>query len=153
MYDLLIRNGAVLDGTGAPWFRADVALAGDKIAVIGHLADDEAAQAIDATGQFVAPGFIEEHSHSDVTFLVDPLAQSAVRQGITTMTVGLCGMSAAPVPAAQREAYVRDTPCFSYEGYTWSWESMGEYLEALRAARPAVNVAALVGHLPLRLGG
>ena len=80
MYDLLIANGRVLDGTGSPWRRADVAVAGDKIVAIGHLAGREAAQVVDASSMFVCPGFIEEHCHSDGTFVVDPLAQSAVRQ-------------------------------------------------------------------------
>ena len=96
MYDLLIKNGRVLDGTGSPWFRADVAVVGDRIVAMGRLGDREAAQTIDAAGHFVAPGFIEEHSHADVTFLVDPLAQSCIRQGMTTLVVGNCGHAAHP---------------------------------------------------------
>ncbi len=151
MYDLLIRGGRVLDGTGAPWFAADVALVGERVVAMGHLADREAVREIDAAGRFVTPGFVDEHGHSDVTLLVDPRAQSAVRQGITSLAVGACGMSAAPVREASRDAYRRATPVFSFEGYEWSWAGMGEYLEALRARRPSVNVVALAGHLPLRV--
>jgi N-acyl-D-amino-acid deacylase len=97
MYDLLVRNGRVLDGTGSPWFRADVAVVANKIGAIGILEDKQAAQEIDATGLFVAPGFVEEHSPSDVSILAGPQVQSAVRQGVRTTTVGLCSMSAAPV--------------------------------------------------------
>ena len=150
MYDVLIQNGAVLDGTGVPWFRADVALVADKIVAMGHLPDREAVTVIDATNRFVAPGFVEEHSHADVTLLVDPLSQSAVRQGMTTMAVGMCGMSAAPLQQAQRDEYRRAAPCFSFQGYDWTWQSMGEYLDALRTASPSVNVVSMVGHAPVR---
>ena len=151
MYDLLVRNGRVLDGTGSPWFRADVAVVANKIAAIGLLGDQEAAQEIDATGLFVAPGFVEEHSHSDVTILAGPQVQSAVRQGVTTITVGLCGMSAAPVNGEMRDEYRRAAPLFNFEGYEWTWDSMGQYREAAQAARPSANVAALVGHMPVRV--
>lgn len=151
MYDLIIRGGRVLDGTGAPWFEADVALVGDRVVAMGHLADREAIEEIDASDCFVTPGFVDEHGHSDVTLLVDPRAQSMVRQGITTLAVGSCGMSAAPVAEGCVEAYRGATPVFSFEGYEWSWHAMGEYLQVLRDQRPSVNVVALAGHLPLRV--
>jgi N-acyl-D-amino-acid deacylase len=150
LYDLLITNGRVLDGTGSPWYRADVAVAGDTIVAIGRLAGREAARVIDATGHFVTPGFIEEHGHSDVTYLVDPHSQSAVRQGMTTLVVGNCGMSAAPVSNEMLQTYLRGAPLFSFDGYDWTWEGMGQYLEAVAAARPSVNVTALAGHMPVR---
>ena len=150
MYDLLIANGRVLDGTGSPWRRADVAVAGDKIVAIGHLAGREAAQVVDASGMFVCPGFIEEHCHSDGTFVVDPLAQSAVRQGMTTMVVGLCGMSAAPVADEMLDVYTRSAPLFNFDGFEWKWRGMGEYLAAVQAAKPSVNVVSLVGNHPVR---
>lgn len=150
MYDLLISNGRVLDGTGSPWYRADVAVVGDTVVAIGRLADREAARIIDATGHFVTPGFVEEHGHSDVTYLVDPHSQSAVRQGMTTLVVGNCGMSAAPVSNDMLDTYLRGAPLFGFDGYEWTWQGMGEYLEAVRAARPSVNVAALAGHMPVR---
>ena len=150
MYDLLVRGGRVIDGTGGPWFRADVAVVGDRIVAMGHLEGREAARVIDAAGLFVTPGFVEEHSHSDVTVLVDPHAQSASRQGITTLVVGLCGMSAAPVTDGIREEYRRAAPLFDFDGYEWTWESMGGYLDAVRAAWPSVNIAVLAGHMPVR---
>ena len=126
--DLLIKNGNVIDGTGVPWYRADVAVAGDKIVDIGFLGDAEAAETIDASGRFVTPGFVEEHGHSDVTVLVDPRAQSAVRQGMTTLVLALCGMSAAPTAHSIRDVYTRAAPLFNFEGYEWTWEGVGEYL-------------------------
>ena len=150
MYDLLVRNGSILDGTGGPWFKADVAVVGDKIVEMGLLGGREAVRVIDATGHFVAPGFVEEHSHSDVTLIVDPLAQSAVRQGVTTLVVGNCGQSAAPVSEETRDTYRHTADVFAFEGYKWTWGSMGEYLDALRAAHPSVNVVSLVGHQPVR---
>ena len=151
MYDLIVRGGRVLDGSATPWFESDVAVAGGRIVAVGRLPDREAAVTIDAAGKFVAPGFVEEHSHADVTLLVDPLAQSMVRQGVTTLAVGHCGMSAAPLPREQLASYKLAAPCYSFEGYQWTWETMGEYLAALRAARPSVNVVSLVGHMPIRL--
>ena len=150
MFDLLIRNGRVLDGTGGPWFRADVAVADDRIAALGPLGDCDAGQIIDASGRFVCPGFVEEHSHADVCFMVDPLAQSAVRQGMTTMVVGHCGKSAAPVDRDMLEVYRRPEPFYKYDGLDWTWETMAEYLDTVRAAQPSVNVVTLVGHLPVR---
>ena len=149
--DVLIRNGRVLDGTGADWYRADLAATGDTIVAMGDLRGWGARQEIDAAGRFVTPGFIEEHSHSDTTLLVDPLAQSAVRQGMTTMAVGMCGMSAAPIAPARREEYRQTTGLLDYEGVDWSWSSFGEYLATLRAAGPSLNVVAMAGHIPLRM--
>ncbi|MAE63288.1 MAG: D-aminoacylase, partial [Phycisphaeraceae bacterium] len=147
----MIRNGRILDGTGAEWYRADVASSGDIIVAMGDLQDWSARQEIDADGRFVTPGFIEEHSHSDTTLLVDPLAQSAVRQGMTTMAVGMCGMSAAPITPARREEYRQTTSLLDYESVDWSWSSFAEYLARLRDAGPSLNVMAMAGHIPLRM--
>jgi len=150
MYDLLIRGGRLIDGTGGPSFLADIAVVDDRIVAIGALGDREATSVIDATGRMVCPGFVEEHSHSDVTFLVDPLARSMVRQGVTTLAVGNCGMSAAPVSKDSLEEYRRAAPLFDFDGYDWNWESTAGYLDAVRAAQPSVNVTTLVGHMPVR---
>ena len=151
MYDLLITHGRVVDGTGAPWFHADVAVANGRIAAIGRLAGRDSRLRIDATDRVVCPGFIDAHSHSDATLLVNPRAESAVRQGVTTMLVGLCGFSAGPIAPDRVEQYRTDGMVFSFEGYTWTWQSLGEYRAALQAVHPALNVATLVGHTPVRL--
>ena len=96
-FDILIRNGLVLDGTGAPGRRADVGMRGDCIAAIGDLAAATATQIVDATGRVVCPGFIDAHSHSDAFLLIEPDAPSKVSQGVTTEVVGQCGASAAPL--------------------------------------------------------
>ena len=92
MLDVVIKNGTVIDGTGAPGFRADVGVSGDTIVLVGRL-DAEAANTIDASGKVVTPGFIDLHTHSDSSFLVDPLADSKLTQGVTLELFGNCGMS------------------------------------------------------------
>ncbi|MEE8362717.1 MAG: amidohydrolase family protein, partial [Dehalococcoidia bacterium] len=92
MYDILIKNGRVVDGTGAPAYAADVAVAGDMIVATGQL-EGEAARTIDAAGRVVSPGFIDLHCHSDMSFLVDPTADSKLTQGVTLELNGNCGMS------------------------------------------------------------
>ncbi len=114
-FDVIVRRGKVLDGTGSPWFRADVALQGDRIAAMGDLKDVHGPNEIDAADCFVTPGFIEEHSHSDTTFFIDPMAQSAVRQGMTTMAVGLCGFSAAPIDTEHLERYQQTATGLAFE--------------------------------------
>ena len=150
MYDLILRGGRVVDGTGSPWYRADVALASGRIAAMGRNLEGRGERQINARGLVVAPGFVDLHGHSDVTLLVDPRAESLVRQGITTQLVGHCGFSAAPLRPAQQEAFRRDSFVFSYEGYEWTWEDIAGYRQALSRVRPAINVATLVGHGALR---
>jgi len=94
MFDVLIRGGRIIDGTGNPWFKADIAITGNKILTIGILDNADANIIIDANGLVVSPGFIDIHSHSDYNVLVDPKVQSKVRQGVTTEVVGMCGSSA-----------------------------------------------------------
>jgi N-acyl-D-amino-acid deacylase len=150
MYDLILRGGRVMDGTGSPWYHADVAVTGARIAAMGRDLDGRAGREIDARGLVVSPGFVDSHTHSDVTLLVNPRAESAVRQGVTTQIVGHCGFSAAPVRPENQEALRRDSFIFAFEGYDWTWHDMAGYREALARAQPAINVATLVGHGALR---
>jgi len=147
--DVVIRGGTVIDGTGGPAVQADVRVSGGRIASIGRHSPQEDLAEIDATGLFVAPGFIDIHSHSDFTLLVDPRAVSAVSQGVTLEVVGNCGYGCAPLvdPALAREAiygFRDDLPL--------GWRSVAGYLERLEEARPAVNVMTLVPNGQLRLG-
>ena len=96
MYDLLFKNGLLIDGSGAPAFQADIALHQSRIAAIGDLGDSPARQTIDANGRYICPGLIDIHTHSDLTLALDGRAYSSLAQGITTQIMGNCGVSAAP---------------------------------------------------------
>ncbi len=146
---LVIRNGTVIDGTCAPPVRADVAIENGRIAAIGHLPAREDCPSLDATGCTVAPGFIDIHSHSDLTLLLDPRAVSAIAQGVTTEVIGNCGHGCAPIldPGLAKTAIYGPVSELSF-----GWHSVAGYLERLEQARPAVNVAALVPNGQLRLG-
>ena len=96
-FDVLIRGGLVVDGTGDAGYTADIGIAGDRVTAIGDLSAAQAADDIDAAGKVVAPGFIDIHTHSDFAHFVDPRAESQIRQGVTTEAIGQCGMSLGPV--------------------------------------------------------
>jgi N-acyl-D-amino-acid deacylase len=147
-FDVVIRGGRVVDGTGAPARLADVGVRDGRIADIGTLAGADAATVIDATGSVVAPGFVDIHSHGDVTVMTDPRARSAIAQGVTTIVVGNCWHSPAPLPIP---AALPDLTFGYLEGSPIAWTSFGEYLDALEQARPAVNVASLAGHNAIRV--
>ncbi|RIQ37363.1 D-aminoacylase [Jiangella rhizosphaerae] len=153
--DLLITGGTVVDGTGADGVQADVAVAGGVIVAVGQYpVETDAARVLDATGKVVCPGFVDLHTHSDLTLLSAPQARSAVHQGITTTVIGNCGLGVAPLAAGADVDGVRAAVGYLDldPGVDWSWRSYGEYLDAVAAARPSLNVAGLVGHLPLHAG-
>ena len=138
MYDLIIRQGRIADGANSPWFEADVAISGDRIARIGRLDHASAKQEIDARGLIVAPGFIDIHSHSDWVLLEDGSAQSKVRQGVTTEVLGE-GYSAGPFQgkAPSRQVTVR--------GAARRIQTLDDYFQAIEDSGVAVNVASYVG--------
>ncbi len=140
-FDLVIANGRVVDGTGAPWFRADVGITGDRITAIGNLAGATAARRIDATGQVVAPGFIDLLGQSEFNVLVDSRAASKITQGITTEITGE-GVSIAPV----NDAMMADRKA-SYDFFkiTRDWRTLGEYFGRLARSTTAVNIGTFVG--------
>jgi N-acyl-D-amino-acid deacylase len=148
--DIVIRGGQVVDGTGAPAKPGDVGIQGGRIAAVGDLGAAEARLSVDARGKVVAPGFVDLHSHADWSLLVDPRAESAVRQGVTTMIVGNCGHGPAPIRRAEDVRHL-------VLGYVESdevaadWHGLGGYLGALEARRPAINVGTLVGHNAVRV--
>ncbi len=147
MLDILIVNGLVVDGTGQPAFKADVGVAEGRIAVVADNVEPEARRIIQAQGLCVAPGFIDPHTHSELTLLADPHAESKIRQGVTTEVVGNCGFSPAPLLGAAVEEMRAQARTF---GLDVNWASMAEYLERLRTQGIALNIVPLVGHNTVR---
>ena len=147
IFDLLIQNGTVIDGTGAEAVRADVGICGERIEAIGDLSKAEARRVIDATDKMVTPGFIDAHSHSDAYLLIDPRAPSKVFQGITTEVCGNCGASVAPrLGGAKLPSDWQDKP------FPGTWRTVAEYRKLFEEANPAVNEALLIGHNTLHRG-
>ena len=148
MWDVLIQQARVIDGSGAPSFVGDVAICGDTIAQVGTIASPQARRVIGGTGLTLAPGFIDLHTHSDYTLLVNPLAESKVHQGVTTEVIGNCGTSPAPLGD---EAYpiIRARMQQQYQ-LEVSWHTLADYLERLADSGVAVNVVPIVGHGTVR---
>jgi N-acyl-D-aspartate/D-glutamate deacylase len=143
---LAIRGGIVHDGTGAEPRAADVLVEAGRIVAVGAL-DDVDGEALDASGCIVAPGFVDVHSHSDYTLLVDPRAVSSIHQGVTTEVIGNCGFGCFPIVDPQ----VAAAGIYGYrDDHPVDWRTAAEYLERLEAAGPAVNVATLVPNGQLR---
>ena len=154
-YDLLIKNGLVVDGSGGPSFHADVAVKDGKIVGIGRF-NETATRTINADGRVVAPGFIDHHTHYDPQALWDPLCSSTAQNGNTSVVVGMCGQVLAPVRPGDEDWYMEffaeaeDVPLSAMrKGLNFNWETIGEYLDAL-GQRRGVNVGALVGHSGVR---
>ncbi|MFN0070210.1 MAG: N-acyl-D-amino-acid deacylase family protein [Chloroflexota bacterium] len=155
-YDLLIKNGTVIDGSGMPRFRADVGVSGGKIARIGRIRE-AATEVIDAEGHVVAPGFVDGHTHMDAQVFWDPLGTSSCYHGITSVVMGNCGFTLAPCAASDKHLVVRnlqraeDIPPAAMEaGIQWSWTTYPEYLEALEKLPKGINYASYVGHSAIR---
>lgn len=149
-FDVLIRKGRVIDGTGSPWRVQDVGVRRGKIVGVGRLDASEANVEIDASGKYVAPGFVDIHTHSDIGILLDPTCECAVRQGATTHVIGNCGDSAAPVSKGHREEAIRRFSYYS-EAAEWNWSTYGEYLAVVERQGTGLNVAGLVGHGTVRI--
>lgn len=154
-YDLLIKQGRIVDGSGAPAFHGDVAVQGGKIVGIGKF-NALATRTINAEGRVVAPGFIDHHTHYDPQALWDPLCSYTVQNGNTTVIVGQCGQVLAPARPGDHDWYLKffaaaETIPLStlQQGVRFTWESIAEYLDAL-GQRRGVNVGALVGHSGVR---
>lgn len=151
MFDCIIKNVRIIDGTSAPWYRGSVAIKDGRIHKIGTCTAEEekdAAEIVDGEDLYLAPGFIDLHSHSDVSLLEYPLAESRILQGVTTEIGGNCGMSVAPVSAdPERKKQLKD-----YVGdLTYNWETIGEYLDTLKEHKLSVNFGTAVGHGTIRL--
>ena len=157
--DLIIKNGTVADGTGAPRFAADIGITDNRISHIGQLteSDHHGARVIDAAGKIVSPGFIDPHTHFDAQLLWDGAAKPAIEHGVTTIVPGNCSLSLAPLKAEHRMKLVgmfnqiEEMPHKAFsEGVTWDWETFDEYISRIQQDL-TINVAPLAGHSLLRL--
>ena len=156
MYDLVIRNGTVVDGTGLPKYRADVGVTGDRIAAIGRIAE-KGKEEIDATGHVVSPGFIDGHTHMDAQVFWDPLGSCSCWHGVTTVVMGNCGFTLAPGRSKQRDLIVNnieraeDINRKAMEAaIDWNWTTFREYMDVVDKLPKTINYAANIGHSALR---
>lgn len=151
-FDLVLSNARILDGCGNPWYWGDLAIQNGRLAEIAPPATLPGRRRLDIDGRYVAPGFIDIHTHSDLSILVNRRAESAIRQGVTTQVIGNCGMSPAPVsPEHLQDMRTYWGPISDQPELTWQWHSFAEYLQALQAGGLAINIAALAGHAALRI--
>jgi N-acyl-D-aspartate/D-glutamate deacylase len=156
MFDLIVKNGRIVDGSGLPAYAADVAVSDGRIQKIGKL-DAPARHTVNAQGKVVAPGFIDPHTHFDAQLLWDGAFKPAVEHGVTTVVPGNCSLSLAPLKAEHRKKLVgmfnqiEEMPLKAFdEGVVWDWETFPEFVERIKRDL-TINVAPLVGHSMLRL--
>ena len=155
-YDMLIKNGTVVDGTGAPRFRADVAVADGKIAEVGTVADS-AARVIDAADLIVAPGFVDPHTHYDAQICWDPLITSSSWHGVTSLVMGNCGVGLAPCKPESHEIAAWDlvnVEAIPFDvlgkGVTWDWQTFPEYMDAAARRGSGINIGFMAALTPFR---
>ena len=155
-YDLIIKNGTVIDGSGLPRYRADVGVRKGRIATIGRIRE-QASEVLDAEGQVVAPGFVDGHTHMDAQVFWDPLGQSSCFHGITTAVMGNCGFTLAPCAAADKHLVIRNlqraedlSPEAMEAGIKWQWTTFPEFLDCVESLPKGINYAGYIGHSALR---
>lgn len=147
-FDFVIKNCDILDGTGIEPFVSDIGILNDKIIRIGTISNKSSSKVIDGTGLFLSPGFIDIHGHSEFTLLVEPRAESKIRQGITTEVVGNCGSSAAPFEGSffeKTQKYLKD-----YFNIDCTWKSLAGYRKIIQKTGIAINIINLAGHGEIR---
>ncbi len=154
--DLVIRGGLVVDGTGAPAYEADIAVNENRIVKVGEVTE-QSVREIDAAGRIVTPGFVDIHTHLDAQITWDPIASSSCYHGITSAVLGNCGVTFAPCKPEDRDYLanlmesVEDIPADSIrEGVPFTWETYGEYLEAIDRMPKGINFGGMVGHCAVR---
>ena len=151
-YDIVLANGKIVDGCGNPWFRGDLGTEGGRVAAIAPAGTLHGHRVLDVEDRFVAPGFVDIHTHSDLSILVNRRAESVVRQGVTTEVIGNCGMSPAPVDEAHAAELRHDWGRISDQPeVTWAWRTFAQYLQALESDGLSIHIASLTGHGALRI--
>jgi N-acyl-D-aspartate/D-glutamate deacylase len=156
-FDIVIRGGTVVDGSGLPGYRADVGIVGDRIAAIGDLAGQAAAETMDAEGHIVAPGFVDGHAHYDAQVFWDPIGSNDCWHGVTTAVMGNCGFTLAPCAEKDKRLVFTNlemaeeiSPSAMEAGIPWSWETFPEFLDTVERLPKGINYATYVGHSALR---
>jgi N-acyl-D-amino-acid deacylase len=155
-FDVIIKNGNLIDGTGNPGYRGDIGIRNGRIANIGLLKNERAEEMIDAADLTVTPGFIDMHSHSDAAIYFDNTLPSTIRQGITTSLLGSCGDNLAPLPPETRQDYLKLYGVFAPPGLSFAdvpWTTFAEYLDYLEQHKCVANAAHLVGFGTVRVAG
>lgn len=155
MYDIIIKNGQIVDGTGEKSYFADIAITEGKIVKISENIEAESNKIIDAQNLVVSPGFIDMHSHSDFSIVFDNRVQSVITQGITTSVVGMCGASLAPITDEKYDEFKRDVEIGSPPGaeYNLTWRTFAEYLNTMEKEKIATNIVPFVGFTAIRIAG
>jgi N-acyl-D-aspartate/D-glutamate deacylase len=156
-YDLLIKGGTVIDGSGLARYRADVAVKDGKIAAIGRMNGVSAKEVIDAEGQIVAPGFVDGHTHMDAQIFWDPIGSCSCYHGVTTVVMGNCGFTIAPCREKEADLVFRNLERAEdinreamLAGIKWQWETFAEYLDVLDRLPKGINYSGYIGHSALR---
>jgi N-acyl-D-amino-acid deacylase len=156
-FDVIIRGGDVIDGTGSAARRADVGIVGDRIVAVEPDLVGSATRVIDATGRIVTPGFVDIHTHLDAQLAWDPIGTSSCWHGVTSVVMGNCGVTFAPCKPEDRTTLaemmesVEDIPRAAIlGGLAWDWVTYGEYLDSMARLPKGVNVGGMVGHCALR---
>jgi N-acyl-D-aspartate/D-glutamate deacylase len=154
-FDTVVRFGRILDGTGNPWYRADIGIRGGRVAKIQKAIDPQSAcRLIDAAGLFVSPGFIDAHSHDDVYLLVNPRCDEKILQGVTTDVIGNCGITVSPLSnehGAEMASLLMMMCGQEVNSEELHIKTFGDYLTRLEALKPSLNVLPLVGHSTVRV--
>lgn len=152
MYDILIENGRIADGSGNPWFQGDIGIKDSKIVAIGALKGEKAKERLDVRGLMVSPGFIDIHTHADALPFLSPREEGRILQGITSDTIGNCGISFAPMFEGTLQLLKKYVAPFCMDApLPWDWQTMGDLLKRIEEKKSITNIAAMVGHGAIRI--